>query len=78
MPEIVRLKRCKICIYPGDHLPPHFHVRGPEARAAIDLVTFRVRGRGEKAAIEEAIAWARVPDNHARLAHEWKRLNERD
>jgi hypothetical protein len=53
-------------------------VRGPGWRVAVDLVTFAVRGRGEKAAIEEAIAWARVPDNNKRLAQEWRRLNERD
>ncbi|MBI1868675.1 MAG: DUF4160 domain-containing protein [Methylocystis sp.] len=78
MPEIVRLKRCRICVYPGDHRPPHFHVRGSGWRVAVDLVTFQVRGRGEKLAIEEAIAWARAPDNGFRLAHEWRRLNERE
>jgi hypothetical protein len=78
MPEVVRLKRCKICIYPGDHRPSHFHVRGAGWRVAVDLVTFSVRGRGERVAIEEAIAWARTPDNLNRLASEWRRLNERE
>jgi hypothetical protein len=78
MPEVVRLKKCKICVYPGDHRPPHFHVRGQGWRVAIDLVTFRVRGRGERAAIEEAISWAMNPSNSYQLAFEWRRLNERD
>ena len=37
MPEIVRLTNCKICIYSGDHAPPHFHVRGPGWSASIML-----------------------------------------
>lgn len=83
MPEVVRLNRCKICVYPGDHLPPHLlvrglHVRGADWDVAVDLVTFGVRGRGETAAVLEAIAWARIPDNSYLLAHEWRRLNERD
>jgi hypothetical protein len=78
MPEIVRLRRCKICMYPGDHRPPHFHVRGSGWGVAVDLLTFAVRGRGEKAAIEEAIAWAQVFENGERLMQEWRRLNERE
>ncbi|NVO13481.1 MAG: DUF4160 domain-containing protein [Rhodoplanes sp.] len=79
MPMIVRLSQCKICIYPGDHMPPHFHVRGPGWTAAIELGSFRVlKGRGPKSALEEAITWAESPDNQDRLAHAWRRLNERD
>lgn len=37
-----------------------------------------LRGKGPKAVLEEAIKWAMVPYNMYRLAHEWRRLNERD
>lgn len=79
MPMIVRLSQCKICMYPGDHMPPHFHVRGPGWTAAIQIGSLRVmKGWGPKSALEEAIRWAGSPDNQYRLAHEWRQLNERD
>ena len=79
MPEIVRLTNCKICIYPGDHLPPHFHVRGPGWSVSIVIASFRVlKGKGPKADLEEAIRWATDPDHMYRLAAEWRRFNERD
>jgi type I restriction enzyme M protein len=49
-----------------------------QRHVAVDLLIFSVRGRGEKAAIGEAIAWARVFENSERLLQEWRRLNERD
>ncbi|MBK5956775.1 hypothetical protein CCR97_00860 [Rhodoplanes elegans] len=79
MPEIVRLNQCRICIYPGDHVPPHFHVRGPGWTASIQIGSFQVlKGSGPKSALEEAIRWARMPANLHRLCDEWRRLNERD
>jgi len=79
MPEIVRLTNCKVCMYAGDHAPPHFHVRGPGWTASITIASFRIlKGRGPKADLEEAIKWAMMPNNMYRLAYEWRRLNERD
>lgn len=82
MPTIVRLTRCKICMYAGDHAPPHFHVRslkGPAWTASVAIASFRIlKGKGPKADLEEAIRWAMVPDNLYRLVYEWRRLNERD
>ena len=79
MPEIVRLTNCKICVYPGDHAPPHFHVGGPGWQASVSMITFQVlKGKAPKADLVEAIRWASLPDNIYRLAHEWRRLNERD
>ena len=78
-PEIVRLSNCRICVYSGDHLPAHFHVRGPGLSAAIGMNSLQVlKGKGPKANIMEAIEWASVPENRLRLASEWRRLNERD
>ena len=42
MPAIVRLSNSKICIFPGDHAPPHFHLKGPGWIASIDIVTLEI------------------------------------
>jgi hypothetical protein len=79
MPEIVVLSNCKICIYPGDHNPPHFHLRGPNSRALIDMATLEVlRGKASRKDLDEAHEWASVAANLATLVAEWRRLNERD
>ena len=79
MPEVVRLSGCKICVYPGDHAPPHFHVRGPGWNVLIGMGSLRVlKGSGPRADIAEAVAWAGIPDNALRLRSEWRRLNERE
>ena len=79
MPEIVRLSNSKVCIYPGDHGPPHFHLRGPGWSAQIEIATLEVlRGKAARSDLAEAIQWAAVPENLALLVREWKRLNERE
>lgn len=73
------LSNCKIYIYPGDHNPPHFHIRGPNSRALINLATLDVMaGRVSRKDLEEARAWAAKPENLALLLSEWSRLNERE
>ena len=79
MPEIVRLTNCKICIYPGDNAPPHFHVRGPGWSASIMLGSLLLlKGRGPQADLNEALKWAMQPMNLYRLTMEWRLCNERD
>ena len=79
MPEIVRLTNSKICIFPDDHAPPHFHLIGPGWKITIDITTLEVlKGKAPKADVGEAIRWATVPDNLVTLVSEWRRLNERD
>ena len=79
MPEIVRLTNSKICMYADDHLPPHFHLRGPGWQASVDLTTLAVTaGRVPRRDLEEALRWVRVAENRALLSFEWRRLNERD
>jgi hypothetical protein len=79
MPEIARLTNCKICIYSGDHAPPHFHVRGRGWSATIDIASLELtKGKGPRGALREAVMWAGVPENLALLAAEWRRLNERE
>jgi len=73
------LSNCKIYIYPGDHNPPHFHIKGPNSNALVDLVTLKViKGKVLKTDLDEAIAWASKPENLAILTAEWRRLNERE
>ena len=79
MPEIIRFSNCKICVYSGDHLPPHFHIRGPGWTAAVAIGSnLLLKGRGTKADLDEAIGWAALPANQALLAQWWRVLNERD
>lgn len=79
MPEIVRLSNSKICVFPGDHAPPHFHLKGPGWMASIEIMTLEIlKGKAPKADLVEAVQWATEPENLSLLASEWRRLNERD
>jgi hypothetical protein len=73
------LSNCKIYIYPGDHNPPHFHLRGPNSRALVDIISLEViAGRASKTDLAEVRAWAAKPENLTLLVTEWRRLNERE
>lgn len=73
------LSNCKIYIYPGDHNPPHFHLKGPNSKALIDIVTLEVlAGKAFRKDLAEAREWASKPENQAVLVSEWRRLNERE
>jgi hypothetical protein len=74
-----KLSNCKIYIYPGDHNPPHFHIRGPDSNAQVDFVTLQIiKGKASKKDLNEAIAWVTKPGNLEILTAEWRRLNERE
>jgi hypothetical protein len=73
------LSNCKIYIYPGDHNPLHFHLKGPNSRALVDLMSLEViAGKASRKDLAEAKAWAEKPENLAALVSEWRRLNERE
>ena len=73
------LSNCKIYIYPGDHRPPHFRLRGPNSRASIDMVSLEIiAGKAAKADLAEVRHWAAQPENLAILISVWRRLNERE
>jgi hypothetical protein len=79
MPTLARLSNSKICIFPGDHAPPHFHLMGPGWKVTIEITTLEIlTGRGPRADIQEANNWASEPENIVTLVNEWSRLNERD
>ena len=73
------LSNCKVYVYPGDHNPPHFHLRGPDSRASVDMVTLEIiAGKASKKDLAEVKEWAAKPENLALLVSEWRRLNERE
>jgi hypothetical protein len=73
------LSNCKVYIYPGDHNPPHFHLRGPNSRASINIVTLEIiAGKASRADLAEVREWAAKPENLNILVTEWRRLNERE
>ncbi len=73
------LSNCKIYIYPGDHNPPHFHLRGPDSRALVAIVTLEViAGKASRKDLEEVREWVRKEENLTLLVSEWRRLNERE
>lgn len=73
------LNNCRIYIYPGDHNPPHFHLKGPNSRASVDIVSLEIiAGKASRSDLVEAREWAEKPENRALLISEWRRLNERE
>ena len=61
MPTIVRLSETvRICMYGGDHDPPHFHVLTGDGNASmVRLDTLQVlAGRASAKAFATAVAWA--------------------
>jgi hypothetical protein len=73
------LSNCRIYIYPGDHNPPHFQLKGPNSRALVDIVSLEViAGTASKKDLAEAKEWAQKPENMVVLVSEWRRLNERE
>ena len=73
------LSICKVYIYQGDHNPPHFHLKGPDSRASVDIMSLEViAGKASKRDLAEIKEWAAKPENLALLVSEWRRLNERE
>lgn len=74
MPTLLRLSNCSISVYPRDHNPPHFHVRGPDFELLVEIGTGHIVGASGKARdVAEALKWAE--ENAALLLAEWQRLN---
>jgi hypothetical protein len=75
MPTIKKLSRSKICIYAGDHLPPHFHVLANDGRAVlVEISTLSVlAGSIDKKTLAEALDWAGT--HKELLQSKWDELN---
>lgn len=75
MPVVKQLSSGTICVYAGDHPPPHFHVRandGREVKLQIPTLSVLV-GAVDPKLRKDAATWAKA--NMAVLQAEWKRLN---
>lgn len=76
MPTIATLTNAKIQMFADDHVPPHFHLFGPNSNAQIRLDDLTIlRGCADRGDLREAAAWAAA--NRDFLAAEWSRLNDR-
>jgi hypothetical protein len=77
MPTIADFGKYRICMYAGDHNPPHFHVVSPEFHVRVEISTLRVIDRGvRKRKFAKALDYA--DRCKAELALKWMELNERE
>ena len=68
--------KLSIRVYANDHLPPHFHVVGPETEALIEISTLIIlRGELPARARRQILAWA--TEHNAEIIAEWNRINTR-
>ena len=75
MPTIKRFGSLQVRVYPSDHLPPHFHVVGPDTEALVGLKRLEIlAGRARLDELNEVLAWA--ADNLGTLWQHWYRLNQ--
>ena len=57
MPEVCSFYGIIISMYPGDHNPPHFHVRYNEFRAIIEIEDKNVVGEMPNRALKIVFEW---------------------
>jgi hypothetical protein len=75
MPTIANLTNAAIRMFFDDHLPPHFHLVGPDSSAQISLATLDViQGHASRRDLAEARAWARA--NMDVLTTNWSEFND--
>jgi hypothetical protein len=60
MPTIIRIRGFRVFMWPGDHIPPHFHVLGAGYAARISLEGLRILDEKGKrpACMADILAWA--------------------
>lgn len=76
MPRIITLGNLAIFIYPDDHAPPHFHVRGPDLNALVEIDTLQIlRGCVPRSSWPQIVTWA--AENKSLLMEKWTEFNER-
>jgi len=75
MPTIARFPNCSICMYAGDHLPPHFHVRMRDGRESlVDINQLHIlRGTIPVRELKSALHWA--ASHQEALLNKWLELN---
>lgn len=73
MPEISRFFGMVIAMYYKDHVPPHFHVKYNEFRAALAIETLEViEGGLPKRALSLLLEWA--VEHRTELKQDWERV----
>ena len=72
MPEISSFYGIVISMYPGDHNPPHFHVRYNEYRAIIEIENEIVTGEMPNRALKFVFEWLGLHRNE--MMDNWSKL----
>lgn len=69
MPRVHSFDSCQINIYPKDHMPPHFHVLANDGREWLVRIDNGkvLEGDRNTRSIRDALEWATVPKNKAKL-----------
>ena len=76
MGKVHRISNIIIRVYANDHLPPHFHVIGPDAEALFDIASQTViAGALPRGHRKEIVAW--IAANIDLIKAEWNRINPR-
>ena len=77
MSTVRRFDNCKLCIYGGEHNPPHFHLRAADWSASFTISGCSLlAGEYVRKDADEALTWASA--NTALLLQVWIETNERD
>ena len=74
MPEISCFYGIIISMYPGDHNPPHFHVRYNEFRAIIEIEDKTVIGEMPNRALKIVFEWLDI--HKKELMDNWNKLQK--
>ena len=75
MPTIYRIGPFKIQVFADDHLPPHFHIVGPDFEATVEISGLSIlKGRRHRRELKVALDWA--GENLELLRSEWSKLND--
>ena len=72
MPEISSFYGIVISMYPGDHNPPHFHVRYNEYRAIIEIENEIVTGEMPNRALKFVFEWLNL--HRKEMMENWNKL----
>lgn len=74
MPEVSSFYGIIISMYPGDHNPPHFHVRYNEFRAIIEIEDKNVIGEIPNRALKIVFEWLDI--HKKELMDNWDKLQK--
>lgn len=74
MPEVCSFYGIIISMYPGDHNPPHFHVRYNEFRAIIEIEDKNVVGEMPNRALKIVFEWLDI--HKKELMDNWDKLQK--